>query len=172
MKLLGVLVVSLITVLIIIGIALFIRINKEYLQEQQTEGFYDIAPAELHWNIFKCLDPKCIKEKSYECYKWCDNWEEPGGAENCRLRCGDYADEMFDSLKFQNYTFNYLLPRFDAVTLLKDRDDIVEWNTKDYFPPIHEKQYSRQYNGYFNRIKKPKINSKIIKQQSKTKPLT
>lgn len=162
MNLLGVSVISLIIVLIIIGIALFIRINKEYLQEQ-TEGFYDIAPIDLHWNIFKCLDPKCVKEKSYECYKWCDNWIEPGGAENCRLRCGDYADEMFDSLKMQNYTFNYLLPRFDKVTLLKDRDDIVEWNTKDYFPPIHESQYSRQYKGYFNKIRKNK---------SKTNPST
>ena len=91
----------------------------------QREHFYDMAPYELHWDTFKCLDGDCVKKASYECYKWCDNWDEPGGSENCKMRCADYGDEMFDSLKFQNYTFGGILPKFDKVTLLKDRNDYV-----------------------------------------------
>jgi hypothetical protein len=127
--------------------------SEQELKLKLVEGYYDITPYEAHWDIFKCLDPKCVKEKSYKCYKWCDNWEEPGGSENCKMRCADYADEQFDSLKLNNYTFNYLLPRFDKVTILKDRNDVVEWNTMDKFAHIHNAQYSRKYNGYFNKDK-------------------
>jgi hypothetical protein len=96
-----------------------------------TESFYDITPYEAHWDIFKCLDPECVKKKSYDCYKWCDNWDEKGGSENCRLRCSDYADEQFDYLKFNDYTFNYLLPKFDKVTILKDDNEVPK--LKNYF---------------------------------------
>ena len=148
MNILNLIITASCVVLILICVALFIRI------------YYDITPYEAHWDIFKCLDPQCVKDKSYKCYKWCDNINgsgisstsgTDGAAENCRLRCADYADEMFDSLKFQNYTWNYLLSRFDKVTLLKDRDDIVEWTTMDKYPHIHNEQYSRKYNGYFNK---------------------
>ncbi len=76
------------------------------------EGFYDLVPYDLNWDMFKCLDPWCIKNKSYTCYNYCDNIKELGAQENCRMRCLDYADQTFDSLKFQNYTFNSALTRF------------------------------------------------------------
>jgi len=134
MNILKLIILSVCVIITIIGIVLAIKLYKgnvniyqESTSEQELiEGYYDITPYEAHWNIFKCLDPKCIKDKGYECYKWCNNIEETGAAENCRVKCADYADEMFDSIKLQNYTFNYLLPRFSKVTLLKDRDDIVE----------------------------------------------
>jgi len=153
------LLVSLSVIVIIISITLIIKYNKSVkpsnlsnsfvLTSDKVEHYYDITPYEAHWNIFKCLDQECIRKKGYECYEWCKNWEESGGSENCKMRCADYADEMFDSLKYQNYTWNYLLPRFDKVSILKDRDDIVEWNTKDHYPHIHNKQYSRKYNKNF-----------------------
>ena len=110
-------------------IILAIRYKKS--TEVLTESFYDIAPYDLHWNIFKCLDPECVKKTSYECYKWCDNWEENAAAENCRVKCSDYADEQFDSLKFNDYTFNYLLPKFNKVTILKDDNEVPK--LKNYF---------------------------------------
>jgi hypothetical protein len=137
----------LIILLILIAVILLYKDNVT------IEGYYDITPYEAHWNIFKCLDPKCIKDRSYKCYKWCNNWSEPGGQENCRLRCADYADEMFNSLKFQNYTWNYLNPRFRDVSLLNTKDDIVEWTSLISYPPIKNKQYTRQYNNYFNEKK-------------------
>lgn len=116
-----------IIVIIIMSIVVILILLK---QTSQKEHYYDLTPYNLHWDIFKCLDADCVIKKSYICYKWCDNWDEPGGSENCRTRCADYADEMFDSLKFQDYTFSYLLPRFKKVSILTDRDDIVEWTTK------------------------------------------
>lgn len=98
---------------------------------ERREHFWDLAPYNLHWDIFKCLDGDCVRKKSYECNQWCDNWDEPGGSTNCKMRCLDYADQMYDSLKFQDHTWNYLLPRFDKVSILEDRGDYVEWNTKD-----------------------------------------
>ena len=72
--------------------------------------------------IFSCYDTDCIKKNSYECYKWCDNWGEPGGRENCRMRCMDYADQMFDQIKFMDYRFHRLLPKFKQYSLLNSND--------------------------------------------------
>ncbi len=84
----------------------------------KIEPYYDITPYNMHWDIFKCLDANCIKDASYKCYRWCDMVREEGAATNCKTRCLDYADEMFDSLKLQNYTWSYLLPEFEHVTML------------------------------------------------------
>ena len=116
---LGITVLALIVLTIISAVVLAIKLSK------QTEPFYDITPYELHWDTFKCLDSECVKKNSYECYKWCDHWPEFGGAENCRLRCSDYADEMMDSIKFQNYTWGRMLPRFDKVSILKDDNEMA-----------------------------------------------
>ena len=85
------------------------------------ENYYDITPYNVHWAIFKCLDGDCVKKKSYECYNWCNNWPEAGASENCKMRCMDYADQMFDSLKTQNYTWINLLPEFSKYTLLNEQ---------------------------------------------------
>lgn len=104
----------------IIIILLLVIIFLYYYEKTHIEGYYDITPYEKHWDIFKCLDGPCVRKTGYECYKWCNNWDESGGSENCKMRCADYADEMFDSIKFQDYTWSYLLPKFSQYTLLKD----------------------------------------------------
>ena len=121
--------------LIIISILIICLINanvhNELPKNNHIEPFWDITPYEKHWKIFKCLDPECAISKSYQCNKWCDYWEalakyekgegvegKEGGAENCRLRCSDYADQQFDYLKWQDYTWNYLNPKFKEVSLL------------------------------------------------------
>lgn len=137
-NMLNIILLSAIFLLVVSGIILFMRYKKSY--HIDAEGFYDITPYEAHWDIFKCLDPECVKKKSYDCYKWCDNVDEPAASENCRLRCADYADEQFDSLKFNDYTFNYLLPKFDKVTILKDDNEIPK--LKNYF--ILDKQMPKE----------------------------
>ena len=121
--------------LIIISILIICLINanvyNELPKDRNIEPFWDITPYEKHWDLFKCLDPECAIDKSYKCNKWCDYWEalgksekgnavqgKEGGAENCRLRCSDYADQQFDYLKWQDYTWNYLNPKFKEVSLL------------------------------------------------------
>lgn len=87
---------------------------------KKVEGYWDITPYNKHWDIFSCYDGKCIKNKSYECYKWCDYIAEPGARENCRMRCMDYADQMYDQLKYSNYQFNRLLPKIGDYSLLNE----------------------------------------------------
>lgn len=120
--------------LIIISILIICLINANVynnLPINNIEPYWDITPYEKHWKIFKCLDPECTERTSYNCYKWCDFWGDlaasqkgeavqgkVGGAENCRIRCADYADQQFDYLKWQDYTWNYLNPKFKEVSLL------------------------------------------------------
>ena len=127
---------KLILALIIISILIICLINANVhnslsTKNNQIEPFWDITPYEKHWKTFKCLGPECVKKTSYDCYKWCDYWDalakdehgeavegKEGGAENCRLRCADFADQQFDYLKWQDYTWNYLNPKFKEVSLL------------------------------------------------------
>ena len=95
------------------------------LGKKLMEPFYDITPYEAHWDMFKCLDPKCIREKGYKCYKWCDNISEPGAQENCRMRCADYADMQFNNYKLQRYNWFFRNPDFSRDSILTDTDDIV-----------------------------------------------
>jgi len=105
--------------LIVIAILIICMINANVLADNsKLEHYWDITPYEKHWEIFKCFDPECVKDKSYQCYKFCDHISEDGARENCRMRCLDYADQQFDYLKFQDYTWNYLNPRFKKVTIL------------------------------------------------------
>lgn len=102
--------------LLIVTILIICMMNGNVFITQ--EHFWDITPYNKHWEIFKCLDPQCIKDTSYQCYKFCDHISEEGASRNCRMRCLDYADQQFDYLKFQDYTWNYLNPRFKQVTVL------------------------------------------------------
>jgi hypothetical protein len=93
-------------------------INKQY-----KEHYYDITPYEYHWNIFKCYDSDCARKRNYECYKYCDNIinNRGGAADYCRLMCGDYTDLQYDHLKFNNYNWNSLLPKFSKYSLLNEK---------------------------------------------------
>nr|QBK89399.1 MAG: hypothetical protein LCMiAC02_04940 [Mimivirus LCMiAC02] len=101
----------LIVIIIILILILFSVFNKK------IEPFWDITPHKYRWNIFKCLTSECVMDKSYECYKWCDNWPEPGGSNKCRRKCFDYADLQSDNLKYNNYFWNRLLPKFSDAYL-------------------------------------------------------
>ena len=109
---------KLIILLVIVSVILFYQFNKK----DEIEHYWGITPYNYHWNIFKCLDGDCIRDESRKCYRWCDNWEEEGGSDNCRYKCMDYADIMYDQLKFNNYTFNRVLPRFEEWSLLRNTD--------------------------------------------------
>lgn len=112
--------------IIISIIIIFILLNLP-----KQEHFWDMAPYKLHWDTFKCLDSNCARKKSYDCYKWCLNIPEGAAKDNCQMRCSDYADQQYTSLKFNNYTFNALLPRFKHVALWNDKHgDTVEWTSK------------------------------------------
>jgi hypothetical protein len=124
-----IIIILVITLLILLVFIYFLVFSKK----ESIEHFYDITPYQFHWDIFKCLDAECIRNKSYECYNWCYNIEEPGAKENCKMRCSDYADEQTDNLKLQHYQWNYLNPRFEHVSLL--------------YNPYVEKESDKQLNG-------------------------
>ena len=133
-------------IIIIIIIIFFV-----YKQNNQVEHYWDLAPYELSWDTFKCLDSNCARKVSYDCYNWCNNIGEPGAQANCQMRCSDYADQQFTSLKLNNRTFNSLLPRFEHVALWNDKHgDIVEWNS--YLEPKYK--IWPPYNWYDVRKKK------------------
>ena len=106
-----------IIIIIIMSIIVFFVWKKYNIK---IEGYYDIAPYEFHWDMFKCFDFECLKDRTKKCYDWCANWGEPGGRENCRMRCMDYADEYATSLKFNNYTFGRILPKFKYFANFRD----------------------------------------------------
>jgi hypothetical protein len=96
-----------------------------YFYKRNIEGFYDGVPYSYHWDMFKCLTGKCVLDKSYKCYKFCDSIKEIGMQENCRMRCMDYADEQFDYLKYQDYDWSIINKNFKKYSLLNDNDDYV-----------------------------------------------
>jgi hypothetical protein len=110
-------------ILIILIILILITIYKLFKKKDVVEGYYDIIPYNYHWNIFKCLTTPCIEKKSFECFRWCDNWEEEGAKNNCRMRCADYADIQTESLKYNDYTFKDILPVFNTYSLLNNDAD-------------------------------------------------
>lgn len=112
--------------IILIIIILFIL----FYNHNQVEHYWDIAPYDLHWDIFKCTDSNCARKKSYDCYEWCNNIADEKAKDNCQMRCSDYADQQYTSLKLNNYLFNSLLPRFKYVALWNDKHgDTVEWDS-------------------------------------------
>ena len=104
-------------IIFIILVFIFI-VNK--LTCNYYEHYWNIAPYELYWNIFKCYSSDCVKDKSYKCYEWCNDLEEESAAEACRINCENYGDEQFHHLKVQNYLWDYLLPRFKKYSLLNE----------------------------------------------------
>ena len=111
---------GIVVIFILILLIVFILIyNKPF----EIEGYYDLAPYEFHWNMFKCYDMECLKNKTRKCYEWCDNIGETGGRHNCRMRCLDYSDQDAVQLKFNNYTFGRILPRFKYFSLHRSTKD-------------------------------------------------
>lgn len=112
---------KLLTVLVVVIMAIIILwyINRK---EEKIEGFWDILPYGLTWNIHKCKDLDCIKDESYKCYKWCNKWPEEGARNNCRQRCLDYADSMSIQTRFNDYTWGRTKTKFDEFSLLNDNE--------------------------------------------------
>ncbi len=97
--------------------------NIEYYAINNIEHYADIAPYQLHWDIFKCLTMDCVKKKGLACYKWCSQWGEPGAAQNCRMSCFDNSDIQSDNLKWNTYFWNRNLPHFQGYSSLLDNSD-------------------------------------------------
>jgi len=107
--------IPLLILLIVLLIPLTIKNNTK-----NTEHYYDITPYSYHWNLFKCYDMDCVNKKGLACYKWCNKWAESGGKHNCRIKCLDFGDIQSDNLKYNNYTWNSLLPHFSKISLLSN----------------------------------------------------
>ena len=150
-----------IILIIIIVVCLIVKYHKskyteskhtesKHTESKHTETFYDIAPYKQHWDIFECDTPDCIRNKGYDCYKWCDNIDEGAAAENCRMRCEDYSDQTYDYLKYQNYTWRNINGQFLGYSILNDTNDYVMSKTenpltkglvtKDPIPIIYHKK--------------------------------
>jgi len=85
---------------------------------EPVEHYWDIAPYDLYWDIYKCFDEKCIRQKSYDCYLWCNNIREAGAKGQCQINCADAGDIQYQNLKLGYHDFNYLLPNFYNYSLL------------------------------------------------------
>lgn len=104
-----------ITVLITLLIVVIIITVYYKKYNRVEEHFYDITPYRFRWNISKCNSTPCVMKEGYKCFLWCNNWKEPAAQEACRTTCLDDTDQQMDILKWNNYTWNYLQPRFNAV---------------------------------------------------------
>lgn len=105
-------------IFIILAIIIYFFVNnKSFVGDEKVEGYYDITPYDYHWDMFKCLDMDCLKNKTKKCYDWCENWGETGGRHNCRMRCLDFADEFATQLKYNNVLWNRILPKFQFTRL-------------------------------------------------------
>lgn len=115
-------------IIIIIAIMIFLSSSSYFhsIKHINMEGYADIAPYGLHWDIFKCLDMNCVQEKGYKCHEWCNMWAEPGAQQNCRMRCEDFSDIQAEQLKFMDYRWNYLLPKFKLYSLLNDDKYVMD----------------------------------------------
>jgi hypothetical protein len=91
------------------------------------ESFHDVIPYNIVWDIDKCFDGKCVMDKSYKCYKYCDNVQASEAKQKCQLECLNIGDEMFDNLKYQNYTWplNKTNILFNKYTILNNTGDYV-----------------------------------------------
>lgn len=94
-------------IVLIIAIAIIIFI---IFFNNVKEDFYDIIPRVYLERIYTSSSMPELRRTSYECYKWCNNWAEPGGSEGCRLKCLDEGDIQSDNLKFNSYNFYDILP--------------------------------------------------------------
>lgn len=89
-----------------------------------VEHYQNIVPYSYNWNIFKCLDRYCVIKKSYDCYKYCQTLDDViGGDQQCQLQCLDLGDEMFDYIKYQNYTWGNELKVANDIRLFKHYDN-------------------------------------------------
>ena len=110
--------------LILVLIILIIYLSCE--KKKHTEHYYDIAPYSNYYDIYKCFDDECLRDKTMKCYNWCDNIEEPGASEACRINCLDASDEQVVQLKYNNYTFNRVLTKVKYAALFNKTDDYVD----------------------------------------------
>lgn len=109
--------------IIIILLIVICLLNNNKINKK--EHYYNITPYKLHYDMFKCLDTRCLKKEVAKCYNWCDNIAEPGASENCRLDCMDDSDQQADVLKFNDYTWNRILPKFKPIALYRKKKDYV-----------------------------------------------
>lgn len=116
----------LIIVLILIILYILLLIYTSRVEPTNTEHFWNIIPYQYHWDIFKCLDKECLYKKGKACFDWCNNIREDNAAQQCRIGCSDTVDQFNQSLLFDYYTFNVLLPKFKKVSLYNKNGD---WET-------------------------------------------
>lgn len=109
-----------IVIIVIFIVIMSINNNK---RKQVIEHFYDIIPYEYHMRIFRCLTNQCVLKESYNCKRWCDDYNELGAQERCRMRCSDYADIQNEQLRFNRYNLGSLLPKFKDHNMFND----IEW---------------------------------------------
>lgn len=101
--------------ILILIILIFIIANKK-------EHYADITPYKYHWDIFSCYDIDCIKQKGYNCYKWCNNLDRLGEREHCKIRCLDYSDMAREQLRLNQRNFGSLFGKFDSYSILNNTD--------------------------------------------------
>lgn len=113
----------LIILIILIIILIYFLIKNRY------ETYYDVLPYKYDWDIYKCLDMDCVKQKSLDCFNACETLEQnklttrDGTIEQCQMACMNHGDLQADVLKWDNYTWNSLLPKFSKVSLLNKNAD-------------------------------------------------
>lgn len=105
------------TVIIVSVLAFFLIISTLIKKDGHYENYYDLVPYDYHWAIFKCYTMDCVKNKSWDCYKFCRQLGEPGATKKCRTRCLDYADIQAEQLRLNDYNFSYILPKFNDYTI-------------------------------------------------------
>ncbi len=106
---------ALCVLLIVLGIMWAVMVSRS--GTGTIEHFYDNIPYKYQWNVSKCLSAGCVKRTSYNCYRGC-NALGMDTEEGCQAKCLDIGDMVFDSIKYQNYTWQGLLPKFNKFSLL------------------------------------------------------
>ena len=88
----------------------------------RVEHYYNITPYKLHWDMYKCLSYDCITKRSHKCYEYCQNLKERE-RKLCEIECLNEGDRLFDSIKWQDYTWG---KRLNLAQLSR------EFNQNDY----------------------------------------
>lgn len=108
----------LIIIIILVLLILILFYNSSHL-----EHYADLIPYGYFWRISKCYDLDCVKKESYRCYQYCNNIDEQGAQQNCRMKCMDFSQIQNMALREPNRDFNYLLPQFQKISLASKNSD-------------------------------------------------
>lgn len=106
---------------------IFILISKiiKHNSKVKYERYENILPYKYMWNIYSCYSIPCTLKKSYNCYKWCNNWKEPSAREECRVNCLNIGDIQSDVIKFNDYTWSIIQPKLTKYSIINKNSDYV-----------------------------------------------